>query len=420
MSNYKKNTILTLAAQLFSAPSNILSTIILVYGFGTYNFGTVAIAQAYLYLCDSIFNLHSSDSIIQYQKKDNVDSASFIDSLGICYFIENIQNAIGFFLSIILVNPIGVFLNWDIQTITISHILIFSFLFNINGSVLGTLRSNQHFTSISIHTIITSILYVLVVFFSVIVFKTNTISVVILITFVNFIKNLSLTFLAIYFIKKDYSIKGFYFFKSSFSQAKELLKNIYWNNFSYIVDSPIRYMDVLFLSSLSGETVGIYKALQQLFYIISMVGIAISQTSFPEIAYLIGNKSFIKAKVLVKKIIKMEKLFLGLFLLFFIPVSFVVISRKVDIINKNWIDYLFISIGLLFYNGYSFIYSIIHPTFLSFGYFRKNFFITLITNSLFIFLAILGVKNFGVVGLLFSLCIQAVINVSIKKKILKL
>lgn len=406
------STIWITIGQIASAVNNFIVNVIMISSFGATNFGIITISQQYMYFWDSIFNFQSWETVVQEGSKKDYNSKDFGAGLKYGLILECTLSIVAFLIGHMLIENIYFLFHWDKMVVQLINIFLLLLFLNPSGIILGILRYRKKFVLISIHSIIFSVLYLIVMSVE-ILRQSSLIEISTIMVIINTTKTFTIFVFGFMEIYNMGIMKEFILGKMKNSTS--YLKKAIWNNFSSTIDVPVRYLDIIFLSMISSEITGIYKFFQQIFSFITMLGVGVSQAMLSEIAILSGlGKIKEIGKIITDTRKKLFKEYLVIVAII-IAVTFVAFTSYI----KSDINILFLIISMAIMNGYTFSNTIVHPTLLAIGCFKNNFQITVISNIAYVVLITILINFIGIYAVVLCALIQAIINIEMKKKKIK-
>lgn len=412
-----KNITVIFVGNNYASVLNLFSTFLILLILDADEYGIFIIGQSYMAVIDALINFQSWQGVIRYgafalEEKNDNKLASVIKT-GIC--IDGVTCVIGLIVGIIMVDKIAYIFHWDKTTQIVCILFSLEILFHIEGSVTGILRLFNRFNYIMYH----SFIYATINFVSILVYYlmhgNDLRCLVIIYILTDIIKYCIYQIMGIIVIKRKVGLKKVV--KAPFLGIKsDYFHYTIWSNLSATADVPIKYFDVFFLSLISTHTVAAYKIFKQIVNIMGVLVTPISQVIMPQFSELIakGEKklAYEREKQLKKTFIKVS-----------IPLSIMTLVVSVFVFRyfKNGLYYsdLYILFWLLLLNIGTFSNVGIHPLFSAYGFSKESAIITLVANCIYILVGVVTIYRFKVLGVIFATCIQFIITVSAKKKIIE-
>ena len=398
-----KNSSIILFGNSAASLINLISFTIIARQLGPKILGMLVLAQTYVMVVNDIFNIQTWEAMIKFGSSD--ENKSIIKTN---IYLDCISAVVAFSFALALLKPVVKIFEWDSNYITVYSIYCFSILFKITTLTIGIPRLFDKFLSIAkINVIVAliklgSILYVK--------YYVNIIAAYIYIyIFADIVINLSLITYSLYLLNDSY---GNTWWKEKIKLDKNQIKFIWWTNLRTITRIPVRYFDILVISSaMSLKMVGIYKVYKEIAGMINRIGEPINQAIYPEFTRLIGDRYNAHVVSVIKKVISI------LFCVATAATLFLLLSSKIILIKFFGVEYLehvgALYLMLIFF-GFSFITVPINSLFIAAGFAKYSFYIILLTNILYLLSAFYLGAIFGIYGVISAYAIQMIINKGLK------
>lgn len=408
-----KNISQLLSSSVCASLLGLINTSILVNSIGLQQNGLLFLAQSYASFFNSLFNFQCFDAIIKFlpgnMGDDNEKGKNYI-MLGI--ILDTFTAIVAFVVAILLVKYVGLYLKWNNDMVYYSFISSFSIIFTVTGAFNGIYRIYNEFKKIGyiniFKAIFTMILYI--------IGKIYNLKVIYYI-YINIFVNMISLLINIYFIYKILEENKMN--KLDFKSIKidrEFIKFAISTNLTSTLDLPVFQLVPFIISKYLGfEEISVYKILEKIGGIISGVVSIISQVITPEISIRIANNDTVGAIKLSKKISVLVFFAGGILTLFF------------SITHNMWLD-IFIpnhtiyTQSIYFYIMYVIITSAFigqHPIFIYSGFIKHNIYILCIVNTFYLIILGYMAKYIGLVGIILSRILQAILIFTIKGFILQ-
>lgn len=397
---------------------NFLITIVLIKLLGNTQYGYLVLAVTYMTIMDLIINLQSWKSVIQYGQDALVkeDFSRFCGYIKLGSLLDISTAILGSIIAFILAPIIGNIYQWDLQTIICSQIMSLVIISHFSGTPTAVLRIMNKFHLVAVQKIISAaIKFILIVMMMLLQNNMNLYAITAIYAATDIIGNILLIIFAIKVLSHKYNIISI--FKSKFpNDSKEFSRFTVWTTLSDVVDIPVQQIDVFIVARLGIDMVAIFKVFKQLVSILSKVMVPIQQAIMPQFSELV-------AKGLVKDAYsKFQKIHKYLLLLF-IPLALVVGLSSIywlDLVfSKGYSDYWYVLLLLLLTNAVAFSYATLHPLFVSMKNVFFSFIYGLITNIIYLIVALLLVDRFKMIGLIIAFTVQYSVLVYLKTKKIK-
>lgn len=399
----KKNIAYSAFGQVSTACFNFWAIYILLATYGMTRYSSLVIAQSLILFIDNICNPHNSEAYVEiFSTKQLEEKKEVLKIVGIEFLISIFSLFVCMFVAFFL----GKYFNWSYLTIICIYDLSYTLLFNVNGIISGFIRYQKKFLIISVHSIIFSAIYLLLiilVYYNSFEFE----DVIKCISILNVIKNIVLFYIFFVLLKNMCRNR-----EEDNKQKKGLLSKLAWCHLTSIVDSPVQYLDTIFIAKFSTNISGIYKIICQFLYLFSLLGNCISQVYLPEFSNMIFEKEIYKIKNILSKVSIISLLISLVLYIIFLPI---LVFMFLKFLNLKII--IFIALVLIL-NLYSFSTRLVHVLFVSFGFFKQNFYITLITNFLYVLIIYVVGRYLDIYSVVFANIIQVILNVKLKKYII--
>ncbi|MGL4904471.1 MAG: lipopolysaccharide biosynthesis protein [Cetobacterium sp.] len=414
----KKNNILKNISVLFSG--TLLSTLLgffnmglLIRNIGLEFNGIIFLSQSYVDFFNSLLNFQSFESIIKYLPGKMTRG----DKIGKNYiklaFVFDITTALfSMIAAYLFLDIVASYLNWESELKNYIKIIILTIPFTITGSLNGILRVYSKFKELSYAniaiTIFTTLVYVSGTSFK---FSLNFyIQFVLIRTILKFLIDF---YLVIKTLKENEMLD---FNLTTIHYDESFIKFSFYSSFSKMLDIPVIQLVPLIISKYVGIVdVAVYKILEKLSSVISLVTNVVFQVIGPEISKQISKGRVDKAKATVHILAKYISIF-G-----FVSLIFVLLTKEYwlhllipnhDKYTLEIISYLVFVVFIKATMGY-------HPLFMYLGYVKETNKILMVVNFVYIFIVYIFTIKFGLVGVIFSRIIQAVAIIFWKILILK-
>lgn len=419
-SNLFKNSFWAFSGDAIASILGLIITILLIRCIGSEKYGILVLAQTYMTMLDTILNIQSWKSVIQYGQKSlinrDINSLNGYIKLG---SILDISTAIlGGIVSIFIAPYIGKMLNWSSELIICSQIFSITIFSHFSGTPTAILRILNKFNLVALQKFITAIFKLIMIVLTFII-KNDTvgiIDVVIAYCFADIIGNFLLVFLAFYEYSKLNNHKCKIYKSKLPNDTKEFTKFTIWGTLGDIVDVPVNYFDVFIISFLGNELVSVFKVFKQCIAIIQKVTSPIQQSILPQFSELSakgdvkrGFEVVMKIRNAIIKIIGPVILIIGITS----PIWLNMIYGK--IYSENWYIlciYLLVQVVAL-------SYTTVHPYFLSLDKAKHSTLYVLLSNVIYIFLALILVHYIGMLGIVLAYAIQCFIVIYLKVRNIK-
>ncbi len=407
------NTFSAFVGDSGAALINLIIVVILIKLIGDDGYGILVLSQSYMLIMDVVLNIQSWKSVIQYGQKSIVehDVNNFYSYIKIGCILDISTAIIGGVFSTLLAGIVGKLFGWNNELILCSQIFSLTIFFHFAGTPTAILRILNKFNLVAIQKICSAFIKLLSLTIIWVIKKhISIVNAVIIYSIADIIGNLLLIFFAVHIFRKKYRINKL--IKANIpSDYKEFITFTLWGTASDIVDLPITYFDVFIVSFLSIKLVAIYKVFQQIASILSKVTTPIYQAIMPQFSELSAKGLKQRGYDIVLKI-------RNAILLFVLPFSLIIGLTSplwLKIIYGNiYASYWYILLLLLITQTLMLSYSTVHPYFISLGKTKQSAIYVLISNVIYMFLAVSTIKMGGLISLIICNFIQGSIVVLCK------
>ena len=388
-----------------------INTILVVQNLGLERNGIIFLGLSYVSFFNALFNFQSYEAIIKYlpgnMEKNNEKGKNYI-LLG--YYFDVITAILAFLVSFFCVKYAGKYLKWSQEIYTSVKISCFTILFTLTGTCIGVLRIFKEFKTIAIINILKNV--ILFFFYVYGFYFKKEIYYYIVVNLIAVILQTSYMYLKTYKILYKKQLLPT---KLKASYDKEFVTFAIFSNFNTVLDLPIFHLTTFIINKYVGVSeIAVYKILENLGSVLKRITGIISQVIMPEISIAIAEK---KEKEMYKLVYRSGILFLALGVVSFV---FVVFTKQywLGYFIPNYLEYVKV---IYLYLGYVILTTVFifqHPIFIYSGYVKWNSIILIIANCIYVILVLNLVKSLGIVGIVNSLIIQAIIVFSLKGIIL--
>ncbi len=402
-----KNTGIIFSGNSTASALSIISFTIMANQLGPESLAILVLAQTYALIINDIFNVQTWESMVKFGsiKSENEKIANVIKTNFVLDFISAIA---AFLFAILLVRPVVHILGWDESLIYITSLYSLSILFNITTFTIGIPRLFDKFLSIAkIYVAMASIKLVSILY--AMYFSKPLIFYICVYLFIDILINLLLIVFSIVLLRNTLDRN---WWKTKLKIDRDQIKFIWWTNLRTIVRIPVRYFDMVVISSvISIKMVGIYKVYKEIAGLISRIGEPVNQSIYPEFTKLIGNNDIKKAVSITKTTIL---LLLGVgatMTLSLLLMSKFLVGTVFGVEYLTQINALYVMLILF---GISFVTVPINSLFIAAGFAKFNFYIVLFTNTMYLFTAFYFGKFIGIYGVILAYALQMILNKALK------
>lgn len=411
--NLFKNSFWAFSGDAGAALLGLVITIVLIKLIGNNAYGILVLAQTYMGILDIILNVQSWKSVIQYGQRSLVEKQyNELNSYIKIGTILDVSTAIlGGIIAILIAPTLGKIFNWSNELIICSQIFSITIFSHFSGTPTAILRILNKFNLVAIQKFITAAVKLIVLL--IIYFVKNNVGLyeaTIIYSVTDIVGNLILVIFA--FIEYHRRFSDFKILKAKLPKnSKEFITFTLWGTVADIVDVPVNYFDVFIVSLLGNEKVSIFKVFKQCIAILQKVTSPIQQSILPQFSELSAKKEEIRGYEIVLKIRNVILKTIG-------PIAIVLgVSSPLwlkllygDEYANNWCI-LFI---YLLVQTFALSYTTIHPYFLSLNKAKFSTIYVCIANVIYMVLAILLIKPFGLIGIVLAYFVQVLVVIYLK------
>lgn len=386
---------------------NFITFTIVVNQLGAKLLAIFVLTQTYILIINGIFNIQTWESVVKFGHSEKSDRR-FEDVVKINFLMDVGSALVAFLAAIILLKPSVSFFKWDPSIIDLILLFSLSIPFNLTTFKIGIPRMFDKFSVVAKMQIYTSALKLLLVLSATYVDKSIA-SYVIIFLIVEILNSVILILYSLHLLN-SHGHKGW--LKGALKADPQQMSFIWWTNLRSIMRIPVQYLDMVIISMVMPlETVGVYKVYKEIAGLLGRVGDPVNQAIFPEYSKLIGSDDSRAAASLAKKTI-IILLAVGLIL------TVVMLLMSKLFVGRLYGPEFMPSINALYLftvlQGVSFFTLPVNALFVAAGFARLGFYIVVFTNILYLTVAFLLGKMFGIYGIVASYGIQMFFNQGLK------
>lgn len=413
-----KNSFYAVIGEGGSSVINLLIVFLLIKLLGNDTYAILVLAQSYMSIVDLIINLQSWQSVIKFGEemrvKNKTDKYLEYIKLGSVLDISTaiLCGVVSFFLAPI----VGSIFNWSNELILCCQIFTAEIYFHFSGTPIAVLRLENKFNLVALQKIISAVfkLITLIVILC-ITPKLSLVSAVIIYVATDIVSHLILVVMFLIIVHKNWGIKKL--LKSKLPEnKKEFIKYTIWCTLGDAVDIPVLYLDVFVVSALKLELVTVFKVFKQIISILSKLASPIYQAIFPQFSSLIAKGETEKG---YNAVIKIRNAIFKYFIPLIVLVGLTSPIWLKIIFDDLFAQYWYVLCIYLLVHTYALSYTTIHPYFTALGKVKEGFIICLIANVVYLALALILTKYYGMLAIVLSYTIQIMIVIYSKKYIIK-
>lgn len=413
-----KNSFYAVIGEGGSSVINLFVVFLLIKLLGNEKNAILVLAQSYMSIMDLIINLQSWQSVIKFGEevriKNKIDEYLGFIKLGSILDVSTaiLCGVISFFAAFL----VGKLFNWSSELIICCQIFTAEIYFHFSGTPIAVLRLENKFNLVALQKVI-SAFFKLIALLVILCMtpKLSLIAAVIIYVATDIVSHLILVVMFLIVTHKKWGIRRL--LKSKLPNGKiEFIKYTIWCTLGDITDIPVLYLDVFVISALKLELVTVFKLFKQIIAVLSKLAVPIYQAIFPQFSTLV-------AKGELKRGYNVVIMIRNAIFKYFIPLVILVgISSPLwlkIIFNDLFAQYWYILFIYLIVHTYALSYTTIHPYFTAIGKVKEGFVICLIANIVYLLLALMLTKYFGMIAIVLSYTVQILIVIYSKRYIIK-
>ena len=391
---------------------NFVTFAIVVKILGVNLLALFVLAQTYAMIFSAIFNMQTWESTVKFGHPGSSER-SLEGVVKISFVMDVISALIGLFAAVLLVKPVVEFFKWDPLIINPTLLYSLIILFNLTTFKIGIPRLFDKFSVVAKILVCTSLLKLILVLVALFTGQ-SLMTCVAIYMFIEVLNSGILIIYSLYLLKSHGHSQ---WLKYRIKRDPEQLWFIWWTNLRSIMRVPVRYLDMVVISMMMPlETVGIYKVYKEVSSILGRVGDPINQVIYPEYSRLIGRNDTTAATSLAKKTSLILLGVSSLLSLFLILISNYFVGKVYGAEFLPLINALYVLIVVM---GVSIFTLPVNALFVAAGFVKLGFYIVVFTNTLYIFVAYVFGKQFGLYGIILAFALQMVFNQGLKVIFLK-
>lgn len=407
-----KNSSIVLSGNVLASGLSFVAFTIMANQLGAELLAYLVLAQTYTLIMNDLINVQTWESMIKFgsYSHDSSKSASIIKTN---ITIDIVSAIAAFTVALSLVGTVVGLLDWDEQMVGIISLYSFSILSNITCLTIGIPRLFNKFKHISAFQVAVSL--VRLIFVIVASISSQNLITYIYIYFISeiLLNGLLITF-SLYLLKKELNPK---WWKEKIVIDRNQIRFIWWLNLRTIVRIPVRYFDMIVISSvMSLQMVGVYKVYKEIAGVVKKIQDPINQTIYPEFTKLLANrKTKSTANIAKKTMLLLSGLSVVLTTILLLTASIVIET----FFGSEYLLEINALYGLIIIYLLSFITVPINSLFVAAGFAKYAFYVLLLTNSLYLVSAyFLGIE-YGIYGIVVAYMVQLAFNRGLKIHLLK-
>lgn len=407
-----KNSSIVLSGNMLASGFSFVSFTIMANQLGAELLAYLVLAQTYNLIVNDLINVQTWESMIKFGSYTNNSSKS-ASIIKTNLAIDIVSAIAAFVVAVSFVATVVGLLGWDEQIVGIISLYSISILSNITCLTIGIPRLFNKFKHISTFQVIVSL--VKLIFVIIASLSSQDLIAYVYIYFISeILLNGLLIIFSIYLLNKELNPK---WWREKIAIDRDQIRFIWWTNLRTIIRIPVRYFDMIVISSvMSLQMVGIYKVYKEVAGIVKKIQDPINQTIFPEFTKLLANRKTRKtADVAKKTVLLLTGLSVGITTLLLL-ISPIIIET---FFGSEYLPEINALYALIIVYLFSFIAVPINSLFIAAGFAKLAFYILLLSNSLYLVSAYLFGIEYGIYGIVVAYMVQLVFNRGFKIYYLK-
>lgn len=396
-----KNFLYLFSGTTLSSIIGMFNTALLVKALGLENNGIIFLGLSYAGFFNALFNFQSFEAVIKFlpnhMTKNNSEGKNIIKQ---ALYLDFITAIFALIAAKMFMGIAAEYLKWDLITIKVAKILVYSILFTVPGCFTGILRIFEKFKYMSIIGLSLAISNTVIYSFG-LFFNQELIYYVYATILLNFV-NLLITLFLTYKTLKENEMQQLEIFKVKFQ--KDFVKFTIYTNLSSTLDLPIFQLTPFIINKYLGVSdVAVYKLLEKIGELIKRVTSIMGQSIMPEISKRLAQNDGAGAKRIG---VKLGKIILSIGCL---GIIFIALTKGLWLqwFIPNHLEYTSSLYFYVIFIVFTQTFIAQHPLFVYSGYVKENTILLLIVNTFYIFLLLFLAKHFGLDGIIVSKIIQA-------------
>lgn len=411
--NLFKNSFWAFFGDSVASIMNLIVTIVLIHLIGDDGYGIFVLSQSYTLVMDVLLNVQCWKGVIQYGQKALIknDASSLCGYVKLGCIFDILTAIIGGLVSFYLSSFIGQIFNWSSEMIFVSKIFSLTIFFHFSGTPTAILRIFNKFNMVALQKVIASTLKLGIL--TIILLYQNTITLplaTVAYCCADIVGNLLLVIFAGVVFHKKYGLKKLFTCKLP-KDSKTFIKFTIWGTLSEVVDIPVNYFDVFIISLLGAGQVAVFKVFKQITSILSKLTTPIYQAIMPQFSELSAQGNQKRGYEIVIKIKKAILFIIG-------PIAVIIgISSPIWLnlfYGPLYAKYWYVLLLYLLIQTFALSFTTIHPYFVSLGKVKESAIFVFVSNIIYIIIALLTVKHYGMIALIIAYFIQASIVIFLK------
>jgi O-antigen/teichoic acid export membrane protein len=405
--NIIRNSSIILFGNTMASAINLVSFTIMANKLGPAYLALLVLAQTYTSILNDIFNVQTWESMVRYGA-DISDKQGVANVIKINTILDGASALVAFSFAVLLVRPIVNMLDWDKSLVTVISFYSLSILFRLTSLTIGIPRVFNKFSTLARIQVAMAVIKFAGILY-VIYFASEFVYYAIVYLGIDVLTNAIIIVFSLILLRQHLD-KGWW--RNAMALDRNQLIFIWWTNLRTILRIPVRYFDMIVISTVMPlKTVGIYKVYKEISGIMDRFSDPINQAIFPEFSKLIGTNDIRKSVTTAKKSILLLAGASGVMTLCLLMVSKLLIARFFGIEYVSHMPALYILIML---TGISFVLVPINSLFVAAGFARVGFYIVLLTNIIYLLTIYSLGKMIGIYGVVVAYGVQMFLNQGLK------
>lgn len=371
---------------------------------GPYLFGLFVLIQWYERLFDALINFQSWQVVIKYGAEaiERNDEERLKQYIKVAFLIDAISAVAGAIIAILLVRTIGSWLDWDERTIRLARIFSIAIAFRLTGTSEGILRLFGRFVMFSVQSVLGSAIKLAGIVVLVLIDAQGNLEAFVYVTLFSVFARQAFLGIATIIELRRRGLGGW--LRVPTTGTRDFLRFAIWSNLQLTVHIPLQEFDKILVSQIiSVEAVGVYQVFKQFGQVLSKVTTPIYQAIFPELSSMIAAGRQRTAAITTAKA--------ALLFLFAAAIPVAVLAGT----SPWWLNRFFGAVFASYWMTFA-LYLVIRtvssaaapidPLFISFGFVRYKFFISLAVSVVYIAVAWYLCHVLDLTGMVLSYGIQ--------------
>ncbi|MEO0271935.1 MAG: oligosaccharide flippase family protein [candidate division WOR-3 bacterium] len=362
---------------------------------GPEQFGLLAVIMAYSQVIGRFFTLQPWQALIKYGAKSlqQERNTEFMGYVKLTFILDLVSCFLSTIVAIGGAYLYGGWQNWDKNSIEMTIVFSLGLFFGLSSAPIGVLRLLERFHLLSMNQVLGAVIQFLGVVF-VYLLGGGIWGFLIVILISGILRNMHLLFLTYQELKKA----GLYDYRrAAIVNYRQFVRFSWWTYLTSSISIPIKQLDMIIVSAvISLEAAGIYKIIKQFLQLFNMLVDPIYQAVYPQFALNIADGKEKKALKYAGKIALLTLVVLGPLMLLLTGSSYFWLP---GVFGKDYASGWLPLVVFAIFAFLAFAASSIHPLFLAMGFVKQNTVIALVSNAVYLLLALLLGKKYGLIGL---------------------